>query len=277
MTNNYMDSTFEFNNEKELFAKYDNKYGQLGVGSEDKYIDTPLKVLIDEKIKDYTYIYHCITYFITITDKLYACGNNTDGILGIGLEKININTPQKVMIDEKIIKIKPHSDIMYYIAESGSVYVSGKDMSTPIKININEKITKIKNLHNIIYFITQSGLIYKHTTLNNVELTDKDYSNFKSKNLFVFHTYKVINNRTQVIPDCFEYPDDCPPDWFYVGMGTTDIVNKVNTNKYQFEEQYTGPIKYEQQMREYLSKIFDNFVKDNIIECYYITDKYIYH
>ncbi len=84
----------------EVYSCGDNEVGQLGIGSYDKVVYIPQKVLIEEKIKDIK-IYNNITYFITINDKVYTCGRNKYDQLGIGSCNEVACIPQKVLIEKK--------------------------------------------------------------------------------------------------------------------------------------------------------------------------------
>ncbi len=155
-----------------VYACGDNEYGELGVGSTEYHIRIPQKVLIEETIKDIE-IYCYRTYFITFDDKVYACGDNDHGQLGIGSTRYNIRTPQKVLIEEKIKVIKTYGDQTYFITFDGKVYACGDNtygelgvgsteykIRTPQKVLIEEKIKDIKSDYYQIYFITFDGTVY---------------------------------------------------------------------------------------------------------------------
>ncbi len=158
----------------EVYACGGNKYGQLGVGSYDKVVHVPHKVLLEEKIKDIKIYKYNQTYFITVNDMAYACGNNEYGQLGIGsYEYYYMRTPQKVLIEEKIKDIKIHVDQTYFITINNEVYACGvnvygqlgigshnKVVCIPQKVLIEEKIKNIKLYMNRTYFITINDELY---------------------------------------------------------------------------------------------------------------------
>ncbi len=131
-----------------VYAYGKNDYGQLGIGSDEEKIYIPEKVIIEEKIKDIK-IHKHQTWFITFDDKIYACGENYIGPLGMyPYYKISY-IPQKVLIEEKIKDSKSDSYQTYYITFYGNVYICGKSIFKYLGIGSAEhKIhtpQKIKN------------------------------------------------------------------------------------------------------------------------------------
>ena len=139
-----------------VYACGGNKYGQLGIDSYYDDIYIPQKVLIDEKIKDIK-IYKYQTYFITINNKVYACGTNVDWQLGTGSDYGFVRVPQKVLIEEKIKDIKIYKYRTYFITINNEIYACGYNLHgylgvgsdnevvcIPQKVLIEEKIKDIK-------------------------------------------------------------------------------------------------------------------------------------
>ncbi len=131
-----------------VYACGDNYYGQLGIDSTDDEILMPQKILIEEKIK-YIKVYRYQAYFITFDSKVYACGYNKYGQLGIGSTKYKIHMPQKVLIEEKIKDIKIYDYQTYFITFDGNVYACGDNAhrqlgigSAEHKIHTPQKIKK---------------------------------------------------------------------------------------------------------------------------------------
>ncbi len=108
------------------YACGNNHYGQLGIGSYEYDVCTPQKVLIEEKIKDIKIYEYNQTYFITINDEVYACGDNNVGQLGIGSTSCDVCFPEKVLIEEKIKDINIYYNRTYFITFNNEVYQSGQ-------------------------------------------------------------------------------------------------------------------------------------------------------
>ncbi len=155
-----------------VYACGDNNAGQLGIGSHDKYIYNPQKVLIEEKIKDINF--KCErTYFTTINDEVYVCGNNNYGQLGVDSHNKVVYIPQKVLIEEKIKDILIYKDLIYFITSNNELYAYGIDhygqlgigsydkvVCIPQKVLLKEKIKDIKLDWYRTYFITFNNEIY---------------------------------------------------------------------------------------------------------------------
>ncbi len=152
---------------------YGNNYdGYLGVGSDNIKVYIPQKVLIEEKIKDITLKYNQ-TYFTTIDDEYYACGDNKNGHLGIGSHNEIVCIPQKVLIEEKIKDIKYEYYRIYFITFDNTVYTCGnneygqlgigsytKYECVPQKVLIEEKIKNIKGYYDYTHYITINDEVY---------------------------------------------------------------------------------------------------------------------
>ena len=146
-------------------------------GINDKIIDTPKKVNIDEKIKKLEFLYRnydLTIYILTSDGSLYAWGNNSDGQLGIGnFKDNNRNKLVKVNINEHIKEIIVAGST-YAITKNGALYSWGKndygqlginsyeDTPTPTKVDITEPVKKIINSDSgsVYYAVTDNGSLY---------------------------------------------------------------------------------------------------------------------
>ncbi len=155
-----------------VYACGNNKYGQLGIGSDSEVIHIPQKVLIEEKIKYINY-YNTNVYFITINNEVYACGRNREGSLGFNSDFEAIHIPQKVLIEEKIKYINCCDGIIYFITINDEVYACGNNFNgqlgvgphdkvvcIPQKVLLEEKIKDIKTFYNLTYFILINDEFY---------------------------------------------------------------------------------------------------------------------
>ena len=126
-----------------LYAWGDNYSDELGVGSDEGYIYTPVKVELDGKIKEL--ITNTITgspvYAIMEDGSLYAWGDNEYGQLGVGSNEEQISTPTLVTgITGTIKKIINSSDDEYFLTEDGLLYGTGLNYSNyPVKIEFKDK------------------------------------------------------------------------------------------------------------------------------------------
>ncbi len=157
-----------------VYTHGNNKFGELGIGiSSTQYkIPNMQEVLLDKQIKDIK-IAKNLTYFIMLDNTLYACGDNTNGILGIGSNEICIYTPQKVLIEEIIKDILIYKYYCYFITNNNKVYASGDNVygtlgigsheeaiRIPQKVLIEKKIKKIKTICNRSYYITYDDELF---------------------------------------------------------------------------------------------------------------------
>ncbi len=168
----YIELTYFITLDNEVYACGCNSYGISGIGSYDKFVYIPQKVLIEEKIKDIK-IENARAYFKTIDDEYYACGDNYNEYLGVGSHDTDVYIPQKVLIEEKIKEIKILGEQTYFIAINDEVYACGSNnyrqlgigssnsaVCIPQKVLIEEKIKEIKILGKQTYFIAINDEVY---------------------------------------------------------------------------------------------------------------------
>ncbi|MDY0322609.1 MAG: hypothetical protein RBR24_01170 [Candidatus Carbobacillus sp.] len=119
----------------------------------------PYKVHFDKKIIAIT-SGNGTSYALDEDGTLYAWGQNLLGQLGIGDEKVAASsTPLKVAIPRKIKIVKSGEDLVYAIAEDGTVYEWGKKKYKPEVIQIPGEVDKISVSFNT-WVITKDGEIY---------------------------------------------------------------------------------------------------------------------
>ena len=172
-----------------LYSWGDNYYnGQLGVGSENDYVNTPTKVNLPGKIKELI-IYGLSIYAMLEDGSLYAWGYNGVGLLGVGSENVTVNTPNKVNLPGTIKELTTNvnsvyailGNSVYAILEDNSLYAwgynkngelgVGKDdnrIYTPEQVTGIDGVIKYINLvYNssnsdaaVVHFLTEDGLLY---------------------------------------------------------------------------------------------------------------------
>ena len=187
ITNGY--SVYAILEDGSLYAWGDNRYnGELGVGSENDYVNTPTKVNLPGKIKELI-IYGLSIYAILEDNSLYAWGYNGIGLLGVGSENVTVNTPNKVNLPGTIKELTTNvnsvyailGNSVYAILEDNSLYAWGYNKNGELgvgkddnKIYTPEQVTGIdgvikyinlvQNSSNsdavVVHFLTEDGLLY---------------------------------------------------------------------------------------------------------------------
>ena len=157
-----------------LYAWGDNRDGQLGIGSENDYVDTPTKVNLPGKIKELIY-YSDSVYALLEDDTLYTWGSNYYGRLGVGSENEYVNTPTKVNLPGMVKEIMHNNSYsVYTILEDGSLYAWGDNnffgqlgvgseneyVNTPTKVNLPGTIKELITIGDSVYAMLEDGSLY---------------------------------------------------------------------------------------------------------------------
>ncbi len=129
-------------------------------------------------------------YIITIDGTIYAWGNNTGGLLGIGKPN-STDIPTKLKITEPVNDIIFAFDAynsntiksIYALSDNGSLYSWGynthgelftgdtKERISPVKIDFKEPIKRFQAINSFRYAITNSGSLY--TNWDNIGILKK--------------------------------------------------------------------------------------------------------
>ena len=179
LLDSYYDSFYAILEDGSLYAWGNNNYsGQLGVGSENEYVNTPTKVNLPANIKEL--IIYISAYAILEDGSLYAWGYNFSGGLGVG-DEVNRNTPAKVNLPSKVKLITTKYDSVYAILEDSSLYAWGNNSNghlgvgkddnriyTPEQVTGIDGVIKYINLvqnhsnsdASVVHFFTEDGLLY---------------------------------------------------------------------------------------------------------------------
>ena len=173
------DSVYAMLEDGSLYAWGDNNYfGQLGVGSENEYVNTPTKVNLPGTIKELITIGDSV-YAMLEDGSLYAWGFNPVGCLGIGSENEYVNTPNKVNLSGTIKELNYFGSV-YALMEDNSLYAWGYNKNGELGVGKSDKIiytpeqvtgidgvikyiNLVQNSSNsdaIVHFFTEDGLLY---------------------------------------------------------------------------------------------------------------------
>ena len=136
-----------------LYAWGNNSDGQLGVGSDAAYQNTPKKIDFNNtsaKVKKLFYHNGDAVFALMEDGSLYAWGNNYYGYLGNGDINIDKNFPTKVLLPEKSVvqNIIDTSKAIYAVMQDGSIYAWGNGRiingnEEPIAIPVKTNLQKI--------------------------------------------------------------------------------------------------------------------------------------
>lgn len=135
--------TYAVSNDNTLYAWGYNEYGQTGTGNNAANINTPSKVNgITGNIKT---IYTIDNSVFALTDdgSLFAWGDNTNGLLGLGLAESKVTTPQKITSINGFIKeiaVNKSKFSVFAITDDNSLYAWGDNQYGQIGIGNNNGI-----------------------------------------------------------------------------------------------------------------------------------------
>ena len=171
------DVIFAVSNDNSLFAWGNNNFGQTGTGNNAQFINIPTKINgITGNIKN---IYTIAGSVFVLTDEgsIYAWGDNTNGLLGLGVSDATVNLPQKITSINGIIKdlvVNYNNFSVFALTEDNTLYVWGNKQngqlgiensngvtSTPTKVNgITGNIKKIYAGDESTYALTEDSSLY---------------------------------------------------------------------------------------------------------------------
>lgn len=140
------------------------------------------------------------TLFLSEHKKIYACGDNSHGQLGVGNKK-NSLLPLKIMLlDNIFIKKICAKDFSAALTETGELYLWGDSVKNnifPELIRISEspqKVTDVDIGKGFCLCTAENGKIYSWGSNNNGELGTEDYG-FRDtfKELMTIQNVKMVN------------------------------------------------------------------------------------
>ena len=241
-------SVFALTTDNSLYAWGDNLYGQLGIGNNNGIINTPVKVEgITGNIKNiYTGVYS--TFALTEDNSIYAWGQNQNGQLGLGLDNVTVNTPEKVNgITGNIKEIITNRYSVYVLTYDNTLYLWGNNMDgqlgfsaeNPI-INTPQKVENIGTVKNVYtaqfatFIVTADNSLYTSGANNYGQLGVGDWDDryaFDKVNGYTENINKMFSdlNCTYMLTD-----DNSIYDWgsnSYGELGLGDDINKFSPEK----------------------------------------------
>jgi alpha-tubulin suppressor-like RCC1 family protein len=147
-------STFILTHNNELYSIGNNYYGQLCVGNNEcvsifQKVKFENQNLLFEKIScgnDFIFV-------LTTDGKVYSCGNNLNGQLGLGHNN-NINSLANVKIKDVIIDIFCGAKFTFLLSKSHELYSCGENFNGQLGLGHNNNTNtftkiKIQNIKNI--------------------------------------------------------------------------------------------------------------------------------
>lgn len=169
--------TFAITYGNSLYAWGNNNFGQTGTGNNAQSINIPTKVNgITGNIKK-IYTIDKSAFALTDDGSVYAWGDNTNGMLGLGVSNAIVNTPKKITSINGIIKdlvVNYNNFSVFALTEDNSLYVWGNNQNgqlgivnnngitnTPTKVNgITGNIKRIYAGDYSTYALTEDGSLY---------------------------------------------------------------------------------------------------------------------
>jgi len=141
------ESTYYISDTGDIYATGRNDKGQLGLGNIEKVPAVTKVSALEGKTINKIITTGDSTYYISSTGAVYVAGNNEKGQLG--LENNIISTATRLdgaIAGKRIANILNDRNSVYYIAESGEVYVSGVNSYKKLGIeNENNQRTIVKS------------------------------------------------------------------------------------------------------------------------------------
>lgn len=211
--------TYAVTYDNALYAWGYNEYGQTGTGSDAVYINIPTKVNgITGNIKK-IYTINNAAFALTDEGSVYAWGDNTNGLLGLGLADVKITTPQKItningFITELVVNKLKFS--VFALTADNSLYAWGDNqygqlgiannngiINTPLKVDgITGNIKQIYTGEYSSYALTYDNSIYAWGSNQNGQLglgLDDVTVNIPAKvNGITGNIKEIINNSNSV-------------------------------------------------------------------------------
>ena len=167
------DCTYFLTEEGKVYACGENNWGVLGFGYADWILEPSyIKALDNVKIKDIIVGGYKgsndVAFFLTEDGEVYAGGLNENGELGLGHKNLVINLTKIKALDKlKIKSIEITTDEqsslenVYYLAENGEVYMSGKNANSLSVVKIKGLTgKKVKAIKGNKFFLTEDNKLF---------------------------------------------------------------------------------------------------------------------
>ena len=194
--------TFAITYGNSLYAWGNNNFGQTGTGNNAQSINIPTKINgITGNIKK-IYTIDKSAFALTDDGSVYTWGDNTNGMLGLGVSDAIVNTPQKITSINSFIKDLVVNRLKFSVlalTSDNSLYAWGDNQYGQLGIGNNNSIvttpTKVNGITgNIKEIITNRYSVYVLTDDNSLYI----WGNNRDGQLGLGKENPVINTPTKI-------------------------------------------------------------------------------
>lgn len=236
------ENTFFITNDGKVYGTGYNNNGQLGLGNLTDYNSPQLVSDISNLTIGSVSAGYRHTLFLTDDGKVYSCGLNDDGQLGLGND-ISYNTPQLIsdISNLTITAVSASADHSLFLTHDGRVYSCGGNSSGQLGLGNNtnfntpQLITDISNITAIT-----SGPYYTFLLGSNKRIYGVGLNTGGSldNGIVGFHSHRLGLGTSDVSYNTFQQPDISNVDLIVSGASYSLLI--ANGDIYTFGEGSNG-------------------------------------
>ena len=236
------ENTFFITNDGKVYGTGFNNKGQLGLGNLTNYNSPQLISDISNLTIGSVSAGYRHTLFLTDDGKVYSCGLNDDGQLGLGND-ISYNTPQLIsdISNLTITAVSASADHSLFLTHDGRVYSCGGNSSGQLGLGNNtnfntpQLITDISNITAIT-----SGPYYTFLLGSNKRIYGVGLNTGGSldNGIVGFHSHRLGLGTSDVSYNTFQQPDISNVDLIVSGVSYSLLI--ANGDIYTFGEGSNG-------------------------------------